>query len=290
MHCNYIRYAENAGAGRFRSAFTLTELIVTIGIIALLLAILVPALSSAHVSARRAQDLANIRQLALSAVAYATDNEGYFPLGDRTGSSLAPNNDDLVWINSYTFDYFLGRMVDRQVGAQWSTGAPLDNKYRQPMLCRSLANYEAILDDVGLQTYANHAPNSDAGETYMGYIYWGRRNIARAGPIYNYSGNAVSPATNYVFPKKFGIKATTQTLFTCPAWGGPSYGGQFPHTGAAENLYDADYEGTPSDAVSQGMVGICVGYTDGSARFAPRSDLWAMWQGFEWIYFDHTGQ
>ena len=61
------------GHRRPRRAFTLVELLVSIGIIALLLAILVPALSRARMASRRTQCLSNIRGLCIAQTMYAAE-------------------------------------------------------------------------------------------------------------------------------------------------------------------------------------------------------------------------
>src|SRR5688572_22679740 len=62
-------------------AFTLVELLVVIGIIALLISILLPTLARARDSAKAVKCGSNTRQLVQGLIGYSTDFQGTLPLG-----------------------------------------------------------------------------------------------------------------------------------------------------------------------------------------------------------------
>lgn len=95
--------------------FTLIELLVVVAVIALLISILLPALSAARESGRKVQCLSNIRQLAIAATTHANDFKGAFSTGafdDRPQYGNGPL-EEKGWVADFVIgDYAVpGRML-----------------------------------------------------------------------------------------------------------------------------------------------------------------------------------
>jgi len=72
-----IRKRQNRDSGRSglrKCGFTLIELLVVIAIVAILAALLLPALGSAREKGKRTKCISNLRQFGISHVLYANDN------------------------------------------------------------------------------------------------------------------------------------------------------------------------------------------------------------------------
>ncbi|HTI99847.1 MAG TPA: prepilin-type N-terminal cleavage/methylation domain-containing protein [Dongiaceae bacterium] len=81
MSCLHSLAENQTAPGRLRSgAFSLIELLVVVAIIAILAALLLPALSASKSRAKSINCLSNLHQMGIAAQMYVDDHAGYFPV------------------------------------------------------------------------------------------------------------------------------------------------------------------------------------------------------------------
>ena len=112
---------------RRRLAFTLVELLVVVGIIALLIAMLLPALRKAKDQAVRTECASNLRQWGQALAIYAAQHKGYFP--DNW------NGQHLSWISVEMREFLRGFLMplaqrDAELGAPHITFCPTQEWHR----------------------------------------------------------------------------------------------------------------------------------------------------------------
>jgi prepilin-type N-terminal cleavage/methylation domain-containing protein/prepilin-type processing-associated H-X9-DG protein len=118
-----------------RRGFTLVELLVVIGIIALLMSILLPALNKARENARGIKCASNEKQILLACIMYSNENHSFWPIPPDIGNDLA---------NSDQFGDYLG--IDMNTSAAPSGVYDYQNGTLWPYISKTLYGREEVFD------------------------------------------------------------------------------------------------------------------------------------------------
>jgi prepilin-type N-terminal cleavage/methylation domain-containing protein/prepilin-type processing-associated H-X9-DG protein len=115
--------------------FTLVELLVVMGIIAVLMALMVPALAGARRSSQSVQCASNLRQLVAALINYSVESKGYFP--PNVGA------EKLYWYNNAAIGRYL----------KAGKPAPQDQIVQGVLVCP--ADLEGAVRSYSMNTFAS---------------------------------------------------------------------------------------------------------------------------------------
>jgi len=171
--CSFVkerRHGQNTILSCWRFGFTLIELLIVIAIIAILASLLLPALSSAKLKAKRIACLNNMKQMGVAFSMYTSENDDTIPLAGYTDNNAI----------NYSFDDYLATYIgieltesqkEYYVFPQGQSSkvllCPADNVVRQggysprtySMPRPSGLSYPSLSGGVGLAYYFTWSPN-----------------------------------------------------------------------------------------------------------------------------------
>ena len=224
-----------------RAAFTLVELLVVISIIALLMGILVPALSRAKEKARRIACMGNVRQFIIGIQLYADDHDEYLPSG------LSDFEDDPNDEHTPILSTPMRKALVKIIGDESCLSCPW---LREPFDVPGGWYYE----DYGY---------------VLGYNYLG----GHKGTPWPMMGPATA---QWISPQRSFDKASTPLVTELNAWSTDEEMTFAPHGARGAILQsghsgNASFEGAPSEEI--GAVGGHIGILGGSVTWRNISDM-----------------
>ncbi|MEM6259556.1 MAG: type II secretion system protein [Planctomycetota bacterium] len=259
---------------RIRKAFTLIELLVVTSIIALFIAILLPALSSAREAARSTQCLSNVRSWSNLLIAYTVENRDRYPIDTSMDGIEGFGFEKESWMTQ----------LDRLSGSDLSE-ARLCPEAATPTknISGPTQGYGNTFEHFGPAPQFNNRP-SEIGS--YGINHWVNELVPGSGSTLLENGWRGEPDSHWRKAGATPAVGTTDRIplyFDC-AWYGanPGYGpvGGLGHAVNPTATFNKD---SPDFSRDMGRIqmyrhnkGINVSFDDGSANYVPIVDLWSL--------------